>query len=200
MSKFSYQSFLESVQNLRKYLQEEPKFAEKGRELDSGGSLDPKLANMMVMILAEIEKKMPNIQVTITTGNDKFHQNLKVDSKHKIGKAIDFTISPYTASNGETIKKILDQFASTHKGFSYLDEYSKPSRYSTGGHFHVSYDPIKPEGSHARKDFTYYAPSSRMGSSDTRKLDVFDFGDIQSGAPSEAPIDTWAGFIQRLKK
>jgi len=198
MSKFSYQSFLESVQNLRKYLQKEPKFVEKGKELDSGGPLDPNLANIMISILSEIEKQIPGIQVIITTGNDIYHKNLNSDSKHKQGKAIDFTIQPYNSSNGEKVKKILDQFASAAKGFAYLDEYTKPSKYSTGGHFHISFDPKNPEGTHARKATPYGSlPPSEYG----RRSDVFDFSTSRKNQQEyDSPIDTWAGFLQRIER
>jgi hypothetical protein len=190
MSKFSYQSFLESVQDLRKYLKTEPRFSEKGKDLDSGGSLDSALANIMISILSLIEREVPGVKVAITTGNDTFHQKMKTPSKHKAGKAIDFTITPYNASNGEKIKKILDRFAEGNKGFSYLDEYTKPSKYSTGGHFHISYDPKNPEGSHARKPAYGETPIDLGISSDTYKK----YGG------EDAPIDTWAGFIQRIER
>jgi hypothetical protein len=40
---------------------------------------------------------------------------------------------------------ILNRVAAGTPGFSYIDEYSNPSKAATGGHFHLSYSPNKPE-------------------------------------------------------
>lgn len=188
MSMMDFNSFNESTTDLRRYLDREPNFGEKGKELESGGKLDDKLSNILVTILSEIKKEIPGLKVTVTAGNDKYHAKLGVSSKHKLGKAVDFVISPDNSTNIEKVKKILDKFAVGNKGFAYLDEYTKPSKYSTGKHFHVSYDPSNPEGSHARKVSVQSSKPSPV---------YFDRKPSYT-SDKNVPIDTWAGFIQRL--
>jgi hypothetical protein len=196
MSILNFKLYQESVSDVRKYLAKEPNFSEKGKEMDSGGKLDNALSNILIAILSQIDKEIPGMKVTVTAGNDSYHSKLGVNSKHKQGKAVDFVISPAGASDIEKVKSILDRFASGNKGFSYLDEYTRPSKYSTGKHFHISFDPQKPEGSHARKIKSGQTPIN-IG----KGLDVFDFGSkSRKRYGSDIPIDTWAGFIQRIER
>lgn len=196
MSILDFKLYQESVSDVRKYLAKEPNFSEKGKEMDSGGKLDDALSNIFIAILSQIDKEIPGMKVTVTAGNDSYHSKLGVNSKHKQGKALDFVINPATSSDLEKVKTILDRFAAGNKGFSYLDEYTKPSKYSTGKHFHISYDPKRPEGSHARRIRSGQAPITPG-----KSLDVFNF---DSGSKnyysSDAPIDTWAGFLQRIER
>lgn len=197
MNILTYESFLESAQSIRNYIKGDSKFSEKGNALDSGGALDDTLSNIFVQILAEIKKQIPNIKVVITAGNDQFHKKLGY-SKHSAGKALDFVIDPYDSANGQKIKSILDQYASYYKGFTYLDEYTRPSAASTGGHFHLAYDPISPEGTHARKVTFASAPQSDA----TTGMEFnFPFGKIKKYSGQDQPgVDTWAGLIKSLER
>ena len=194
MSIFRFKEFNESIKDLRAYLDQDPDFSEKGKELDSGGKLDDSLSNIFISILSEIAEKLPNLKVTATSGNDRFHKNLSGTSKHKLGKALDFVISPYSNQNAQVVKGILDQFAAGNKGFSYLDEYTKPSSRSTGGHFHISYDPINPEASHSQKS-SYIKPIS-LGQDSSGGIGLFDFG-FGKLKPRQTSgyLDTWASFF-----
>lgn len=196
MNILEFKLYLESVSDIRKYLAKEPNFSEKGKEMDSGGKLDDALSNIFIAILDQIDKEIPGMKITVTAGNDTYHSRLSVNSKHKQGKALDFVINPATSSDIEKVKSILDRFASGNKGFAYLDEYTKPSKYSTGKHFHISFDPKSPEGTHARR-----IKSSQTPIEPGKALDVFNF---DSGSKkyysSDAPIDTWGGFLQRIER
>lgn len=196
MNILNYENFLESAQTIRDFIKNDSKFSEKGNALDSGGALDDNLANIFVQILSEIKTQMPSLKVVITSGNDQFHKKLGY-SKHSAGKALDFVIDPYNSDNGQKIKKILDQFASYYKGFTYLDEYTKPSARATGGHFHIAYDPVKPEVTHAKK-LGYVAPPR----STTKPSEfTFPFGKIRKYSGDDSPgVDTWAGLIKSLER
>jgi hypothetical protein len=114
-------------------------YTEKGSELTSGGNVNDKITELVAEILSQYKKTNPNVNVKITAGNDKYHQNLKYTSEHKLGNAIDLTISPYNGKNANDFKNILNDFKSKDSKFSYIDEYTNPSQSSTGGHFHLQY-------------------------------------------------------------
>lgn len=121
---------------------------EKGSELSSGGEITDKTSEVVSNALRVIKEKLPNLEVTVTSGNDAFHQKLSYDSKHKLGQSVDFTINPYTAQTGKDIVTILSQIKSQEPKFSFIDEYTNPSKSSTGGHFHLQYgDSVTAQGS-----------------------------------------------------
>ena len=69
-------------------------YTEKGRELSNGGDITPELLRYASSVLREIKKQVPTLKVTITGGNDRYHQNLKYKSSHSSGQGLDITISP----------------------------------------------------------------------------------------------------------
>ena len=107
-------------------------YSEKNSELSSNGDITEKLANTASQIFQKIYRFGPEVNIEVTGGNDIYHRNL--DSKHKFGIALDFTISPISEENIKAIVKILESFSE----INYLDEYTKPSEKATGGHFHFS--------------------------------------------------------------
>lgn len=112
---------------------------EKGSELSSGGEITNKTSEIVGNTLRLIKEKMPHLKMTVTSGNDAYHQKLPYNSTHKYGQSVDFTISPYNSRDGKEIVNILNQVKSQESNFSFIDEYTNPSKYSTGGHFHLQY-------------------------------------------------------------
>lgn len=112
-------------------------------EVNGGGDLTSALASLMPNVIKAIEDK--GIDVTITAGNDDFHHGLNYTSRHTMGEAIDFVISPNSRETRIKVEKILRDFMATNPGLSYINEYDKPTAAATGGHFHVSYRPGQPE-------------------------------------------------------
>jgi peptidoglycan hydrolase-like protein with peptidoglycan-binding domain len=112
---------------------------EKGSEISSGGEITTEISKISGNIFKQIKAKLPDIHITVTAGNDRFHQNLGYMSKHKMGQSIDFTINPYNSENNQIITKILDSVKSALPKFKYINEYINPSRNSTGGHYHIEY-------------------------------------------------------------
>ena len=112
---------------------------EKGDELSSGGEITDSTSEVVSNALRMIKEKLPDVNIVVTSGNDKYHQKLPYDSKHKLGQSVDFTINPYSSENGKVITDILTQIKSQEPKFSFIDEYTNPSKYSTGGHFHLQY-------------------------------------------------------------
>jgi len=126
----------ESSQQLRKTINDLG-YDEKNNELTSGGEVNDDITKIVAEILKKYKEINPNVDVTITAGNDKFHQ--KRNSKHKTGDAIDLVINPNNTKNSSDLIKLLDEFKSKYNTFNYIDEYKNPSKGSTGGHFHLQY-------------------------------------------------------------
>ena len=117
-------------------------YTEKGRELSNGGDISPELVKYASSVLREIKKQLPNLQITITGGNDKYHQGLKYKSSHSTGQGLDLAISPKnaaTTANKKVIDTILGGFAAGNQNLivSFINEYDYPSSAATGGHFHI---------------------------------------------------------------
>ena len=121
-------------------------YKEKGSELTSGGEVNEKLTNIVSDILKQFNTNYPTETVTVTGGNDKFHKGLKYTSSHTTGNAIDVVISPYDSKSAAAFLNILNNTVKSTPGFTYIDEYTKPSKASTGGHYHLQYgkDTIQP--------------------------------------------------------
>jgi hypothetical protein len=112
--------------------------------LTSGGRMNPNSEKVFAELMKQVaeDPKRGMCTFNITSGNDTFHQNKKKEnpnynSRHLTGEAIDVTTSESCRS---FLKNWLDQYKNYKKGFSYLDEYAKPSRESSGGHFHLSFN------------------------------------------------------------
>jgi hypothetical protein len=110
------------------------------RDATNGGALEQRIVNISNAIFAEIHSKDKNIKINVTGGNDKFHQEkIPYDSKHKVGRAVDFTIYPFNAQNKDLVSLVLNSFKSKEQGFSFINEYDKLSPLGKGGHFHIEY-------------------------------------------------------------
>lgn len=114
-------------------------YKEKSGELTSGGEVNNKLTDIVTQILTSYKKVAPNVIVTITAGNDKYHKGLGYKSQHTLGNAIDVSITPYNTESSNAFLNILNSTKSSNPGFTYIDEYKNPSKASTGGHFHLQY-------------------------------------------------------------
>ena len=104
-------------------------------------------------VLKEVKKQLPDINIVVTSGDDRYHDKLNYTSRHKKGEAVDFVIYPtpqYNASTDkfddvseqyiDTIEKILQGFAAVNDGYaSYLNEYRDPTAAASAPHFHISW-------------------------------------------------------------
>lgn len=111
----------------------------KGNELNSGGEVTDGLSDIFVKILKDFKSLNPNVKVTITSGNDRFHKTLGYKSKHTTGQAIDMVLNPYNSQSAGSLIDILNKYKAQDSGFNYIDEYTRPSGAATGGHFHLQY-------------------------------------------------------------
>lgn len=114
-------------------------YEEKSGQLSSGGDISDELSTIVSDVLKTFKTQKPNVKVVVTSGNDKFHQGVGYQSKHTLGQAVDLVLQPYNSENANAFKTILDSFKSKDNKFNYIDEYTNPSKASTGGHFHLQY-------------------------------------------------------------
>jgi peptidoglycan hydrolase-like protein with peptidoglycan-binding domain len=130
----------ESSQELRQTINKLG-YSEKSNELSSGGEISDNISSIVSEILKEFKQTSPSVNVTVTSGNDKFHQQIKnYTSKHKLGQAVDVTINPYNNNTSTAFISVLNKFKQNKPKFSFIDEYKNPSGKSTGGHFHLEYN------------------------------------------------------------
>jgi peptidoglycan hydrolase-like protein with peptidoglycan-binding domain len=108
-------------------------YDEKNSELTSGGEVSGEISSAVSTILTNFKQIDPDAKVRVTAGNDKFHQGR--NSKHPKGLAIDLTIEP--SSSRSNFISVLNDYKKTNSDFSYIDEYTNPSKGSTKGHFHL---------------------------------------------------------------
>lgn len=78
------------------------------------------------------------IKPTVTAGYETSGHS--PGSDHYSGQALDF-VTPGGAGDAAKVQALADKY-----GIDLLDEYTNPSAYSTGGHFHLSGDGTVPEG------------------------------------------------------
>lgn len=114
-------------------------YVEKGSEITSGGNITNEISQIVSQILKDYKQTNPNVKVVVTAGNDAYHKKLNYKSKHTEGRAIDVVLNPYNSENASSFISILNKYKSSDPKFSFIDEYSNPSKSSTGGHFHLQY-------------------------------------------------------------
>lgn len=126
----------ESANDVRRHIIRKHGWSEKGRELDSGGILDNSFTSILIDLFDDFHSDDNNKSCIgrFTAGNDNFHK--KKSGNHPKGLAVDVTL-PNSCHRSFT--ELLKKYKSKYKGFSFIDEYRRPSKNSTGGHFHIEY-------------------------------------------------------------
>ena len=85
-----------------------------------------------------IQSSIPNFQ-QFTGFNDTFHQKHSPGSKHTKGLAMDFTVASAREADA-AVQKVKEMMAEAGISGKVMNEYSNPSRKSTGPHIHVEFD------------------------------------------------------------
>lgn len=116
-------------------------FREKGNELGNGGDITADTMKLGTAVINTVKSELPGIGLRFTGGNDKYHHNIKAyKSRHTKGRALDFTIYPYSVSNYKATLKVLQGFAAGgNNQVRYLDEYKNMTVKASGVHFHLSW-------------------------------------------------------------
>tara|TARA_R110002012_G_scaffold36071_7_gene102256 strand:- start:839 stop:1912 length:1074 start_codon:yes stop_codon:yes gene_type:complete len=137
-------------------------YTEKGNELSNGGDLDPDMVRYGSAVLRTIKQLHPGIQVRLTGGNDEYHQHLDYTSRHKSGRALDFTILPATQSNIDKVLKIIQGYSAGDSNFRFKNEYASLTRAATGKHFHISYRQGGTEGTEELREAQRLAKENKI--------------------------------------
>jgi len=106
----------------------------KSPESIAGGKAEPQTLAMA----EKIQNKFAELGKTVkfTALNDAFHKQQYPNSKHTIGKALDFAISPAPANIEEA--KVYKEILKDLGAYKVLDEYFEDkNEKTTAGHFHV---------------------------------------------------------------
>ncbi len=132
----------------------------KDGEMSNGGDIDEKLSIVSAAIFTKIKEKHPSYIVTVTGGNDKFHQGLSYNSRHKQGRGMDMIVDGASRSctndskwgkvskPGTKIQNVIDIIRSysasgtggkVYNKLRYIDEYCNKSSAATGDHIHFSW-------------------------------------------------------------
>lgn len=114
-------------------------------EMSNGGPMGEEIANVAVAVFDKIYSDT-NVKITVTGGNDKYHQAVSKTSRHIKGNSVDFTVSPRTTADLNKVVRILQSFVKGDNRIKYIDEYRRQTRYGTGDHFHLSWGPSTAAG------------------------------------------------------
>jgi hypothetical protein len=140
-------------------------FHEKGDELSNGGDITKETADYGIQLVRAVAAET-SLTLIFTGGNDRYHQKItRYTSRHKLGRGLDFVISPrpkkirevpkeevkkYTRAQAQAlydptaqarikqIEDILKGFTAANSQIRYKNEYYNPTLAATGPHFHTS--------------------------------------------------------------
>lgn len=134
-------------------------YTEKGSELDSGGDISEEIYKAAASVLTTIKAELPNVNIKITAGNDRYHRNLSYTSRHKLANAIDFVSYPSDSATLDAIITILQRHSAGNLKFRFIDEYRHLTSAGTANHFHISWG----EGSESRDELDKALALARSG-------------------------------------
>lgn len=122
------------------------------------------LDNRMIEFAKNIQKDIPGF-VRFTAFNDRYHHKLNYNSKHKEGKAVDFTLKRKpTREEGAKLVNMLKQGGAAHA----IDEYNNPSGAATAGHIHAQF--ARNGGLFDGPDKGYPKSMKKLSSLDTQSI------------------------------
>lgn len=138
----------------------EANYIEKGNELSNGGDITSQAADLGISFIKVVKQELPGIVLRFTGGNDRYHQNLSYNSRHKRGNALDFTIVPFNVINKEQVLNIIEGFAAgNNPKVRFKDEYKDLTIAATGAHFHISWG----EGTEGSRELAEAIKKAKLG-------------------------------------
>jgi len=108
-------------------------------EMSNAGDITESLSKAASAVFSKIYE-LTNIKITVTGGNDNYHQSYNNSSRHRLGKGIDFTVSPHSTTDLDRVITIIQSFVGGEYPYlRYIDEYRYGTTNGTGNHFHMSW-------------------------------------------------------------
>lgn len=97
--------------------------------------------NVKLLDVVKLIEDKSGLDILVTAGNDKYHQELKNNSSHNKGQALDFVLKDNNDENQQKIESVVLSIAQNEfKNLSFINEYKKDTG-GSGGHFHISLSP-----------------------------------------------------------
>jgi len=148
--------------------------------MDQAGDLTPQFGDTLKKVATAFKEKLPHLSIRFGSGRDLFHKAFP-NSRHNKGNAIDVVFKGIDKHNDSELNKIstlLCALRQKYPGFTFIDEYRRPSRFSTGVHYHLSYSDKKNDEGHGTSEFC-----SSLKNLDN--LEDIDFDSIELTATKE---------------
>jgi soluble cytochrome b562 len=155
---------------------------ETKKTMDQAGDLTPQFGDTLKDVASAFKQKLPHLRIRFGSGRDLFHKAFP-NSRHNKGNAIDVVFKGVDKSNNDELDNISTLLCALRKkypGFTFIDEYRRPSRFSTGVHYHLSYSDNKTDEGGGTSQFC-----SSLKNIDN--LDDIDFEKVESTQTTQEP-------------
>jgi hypothetical protein len=165
---------------------------ETKKTMDQVGDLTPQFGDTLKKVGTAFKEKLPHLQIRFGAGRDLFHKAFP-KSRHNQGNAVDVVFKGVDKSNNTELNNISTLLCALRKkypGFTFIDEYRRPSRFSTGVHYHLSYSDKKTDEGGGTSEFC-----SSLKNIDN--LDDIDFSQIETTQKTKEPnkLDKFLDYI-----
>ena len=125
------------------------------------------MADYGIALIKVVKREVPGITLTFTGGNDKFHHGLGYTSRHVLGRALDFVISPYSTEAYKKVLSVIESFtAGENDQARFKDEYKKMTTSATAPHFHISWG----KGTEGKRELATAIKKAEKGEITSRKV------------------------------
>lgn len=168
---------------------------ETKKTMDQAGDLTPQFGEILKKVGTSFKEKLPSLKIRFGAGRDLFHKAFP-NSRHNKGNAVDVVFKGIDKNNDNDLNKISTLLCSLRKkypGFTFIDEYRHPSRFSTGVHYHLSYSENKNDEGHGTPEFC----SSIKNLDNLDDLEDIDFGSENFAQTQKEPskLDKFLDYV-----
>ena len=158
---------------------------EHKKNMDEAGPFVPEFVACLKSVAVSLKKTLPEYKFKFGAGRDFWHEKRK-GSRHNLGQAVDITFIGLSPKKEDLDKVSTVLCASREKlnGFTFIDEYTCPSKGATGGHYHLSWSELDRDESSCTPRFC----SSEKTKTDIANVSVPKPKDV-APEPLETPND-----------
>jgi soluble cytochrome b562 len=158
---------------------------ETKRTMAEVGDLTPEFGDTLKDVGSAFKQKLPDLKIKFGSGRDLFHKAYP-NSRHNKGNAIDVVFKGIEKGDDDELNKISTLLCALRKkypGFTFIDEYRRPSRFSTGVHYHLSYSDSKTDEGGGTSQFC----SSLKNLDNLEDIDFEKIDDLQTTEKTKDP-------------